>query len=92
MTCSVQVSISGDGYRARAGRGAKAKIATCTSSPEAAARSAAAKYFHLDSCNVQTAADIRLSGGTESLVSGSRLYLAELPGIRTSTSNLNLVR
>ena len=79
MTCLVKVRPSCDGYIARAGRGARAKTASCTMSPEAAARSAAAKFFRLDSCNVQTAADIRLSGGTESALSGARLFQAELP-------------
>lgn len=79
MTCLVKVRPYSDGYIARAGRGRTAKTASCTMSAEAAARSAAAKFFRLDSCNVQTASDIRLSHPTFSALSGTHQFRAELP-------------
>lgn len=59
-TVLVKTRMSGAIYSARAGRGKAAKAATCTMDHPEAARRAAAKFFRLDACNVQTADDIEL--------------------------------
>lgn len=81
-TITVTTRFSGGGYAARAGRGKKAKAATCTSSPQEAARRAAAKFFHLDACNVQTPADIALvETGCQVHPPFARTYTATLPDL-----------
>lgn len=78
-TCTVQVRYAGNGYTARAGRGKKAKTASATSDPATAAQRAAAKFFHLDSCNIQTAADIIVTGRFTHNEGGT--YTATLPDL-----------
>lgn len=56
----VKVRMDGFGYVARAGRGKAARSASSTSDAGTAARRAAAKFFRLDACNVQTERDIVL--------------------------------
>lgn len=71
-TVLVKIRQSGGTYLARAGRARKAKTASCTSSEVFAAQRAAAKYFHLDACNVQTADDILIEDLGQGLRVGCR--------------------
>ncbi len=68
----VKIRQSGGTYLARAGRGRKAKTASCTSLEVTAAQRAAAKYFGLDSCNVQKESDIVIEDTGKGLRVGCR--------------------
>ena len=71
---NVKVRCSGGTYLARAGRGKHACSASATGLKAQAARRAAARFFRLDACNVQTADDIVLEPRGE-----ADLYVATLP-------------
>ena len=60
----VKIRSTGSGYTARAGRGRKAKTASCTASIHRAAQMAAAKYFGLDASNTVKPADLRIIGSS----------------------------
>lgn len=57
-TVTVKTRMSGGTWLARAGHGRRACTASCTMGAEQAARSAAAKFFRIDACNVLTADDL----------------------------------
>lgn len=61
LSVKVVACFRGGAYVARAGRGKAATSASSTDRPQIAARRAAAKYFRIDACNVQTEDDIQLA-------------------------------
>lgn len=84
---SVYVCQAGGGYRARAGRGKRATIATCTSSDIDAVQRAAAKYFKLDPSNTVKPGDLGVEfvSATNARPSVS-LYTVTLPAPSDATA------
>lgn len=78
-TVQVKVRYYGGAYLARAGRGKSARSGSSTATEAYAVQAAAAKYFRLDACNVQTAADIEVREITRL---GVILYAATLPALK----------
>lgn len=81
-TVLVKIRQAGGTYVARAGRGRKATTASCTGLEVFAAQRAAAKYFRLDACNVQTESDIVIEDIGEGLrapIRGAIIVKATLP-------------
>lgn len=75
-TVQVKVRYYGGAWVARAGRGKHARAASSTNAAKYAVQAAAAKFFRLDSSNVQGADDIEVRLITEI---GVILYSATLP-------------
>jgi hypothetical protein len=61
-TVLVKVYRTGDGYRARAGNGKAAKLASSTNSELCAARTAAAKYFGMSEAAAQLGITLESTG------------------------------